>query len=81
MSESHIIQENGIVCRLEELDEEMWVINRHSSGSSSKTNFLVKDLFETLIVAMISQGFPVAYGFEYSVPYLQSSPLDPAVNF
>lgn len=69
------------MCRLKEADEEMCVINRHSSDSSSKIKSVVKDTFETLIVAMISQGFPVAYGFEYSVPYLQSSPLYSAVNF
>ena len=60
MSESHIIQENGIVCRLQEADEDMWVINRQSSGYSSKTKSVVKDTFKTLIVAMISQGFSVA---------------------
>ena len=60
LSESLIIQEKGIVCRLEEADEKMWVINTHSSGSSSKTNSLVKDTFEALMVAMIAQGFTVA---------------------
>jgi len=47
MSESHTTQENGNVCRLKEADEKMWFINRHSSGFSSKTNFVVKDTFET----------------------------------
>ena len=81
MSESRIIQENRIVCTLEEAVEEMWVINRHISGSSSKTMSVEKDNFETLIVAMISQGFPETYWFKYSVPYLQSTSLNPAVNF
>ena len=81
MSESHIIQDNRFVCSLEEAVEEMCVINGHFSCSSYKTKSAEKDNFETLIVAMISQGFPVAYEFKYSVPYLQSSPLCSAVNF
>ena len=36
VSESHIIRENRIVCRLEEAVEKMWVFNRHFLGSRQK---------------------------------------------
>lgn len=66
-SDSHIKLENGNVCTLQEAVEQMWVIKRHFPCSSSKTLPVKNDIFQTLIVAMISQEFSKKYGFKYSI--------------
>ena len=64
-----------------EVDEEMWVIKRHSSILRQKTKSMEQVSFEKLIVALIFQKFPVVYGQNIQYRIYKISPLDPAVNF